>query len=103
MMLRSQYISWDKASQFTRTRPSMSFAKFERNLVPGGLALVVGRRKYLLVDQLESSEEFDALDELLGDVGEDLGMFEMLRPREGVTPTWLYRRKRWHPESSRTR
>lgn len=93
-LLRRHRISWDRVDQLTRTRPGVVGV---RRLMPGGLAAKVGRRRYLLVDQCESTSEFDALCTLLDERTEALGLDELLVPETATDPTWTYRRKRWQP------
>jgi hypothetical protein len=90
--LRRHRISWDQVDQITRTRPGIAGG---RKLSPGGLAVKVGRRRYLLVDQCESISEFDALCTLLDERSEALGLDELVLPQTETDPTWTYRRKRW--------
>ena len=59
MMLRRQHLPWDRVRQLSRGRPGLT--KGVRGLRHGGLVAVVGRRRYLLVDQCESRAEYDAL------------------------------------------
>lgn len=105
MLLRRQMMAWDASSQLTRTRPSLtSLLRVDRELRHGGsLALKRGRRRYLLVDQVENGGEYDRLVKLLGPVAEEVGLTELPRPPDKVAPTWMYRRRRWRPESGRRR
>lgn len=96
-MLRAQVLPWDRVMVLTRTRPN--FVASRRGQVSGGLVAVVGRRRYLLTDHVESLGEHLVLVRLLED--RELGVYELMRPADDVTPTWLYRRKRWRPESAR--
>jgi len=93
-LLRHHKISWDRVEQITRTRPAIAGV---RKLMPGGLVVKVGRRRYLLVDQCESISEFDALCTLLDERSEALGLDELVLPESETDPTWTYRRKRWQP------
>ena len=93
-LLRRHRISWDRVDQITRARPGIAGV---RKLAPGGLAVKVGRRRYLLVDQCESISEFDALCALLDERGEALGLDELVFPQTETDPTWTYRRRRWQP------
>jgi hypothetical protein len=101
MMLRVQSWPWERISQFTRVRPGVT--KGFRGLSHGGLAALVGKRRYLLLDQPESPEEFDVLYRLAGDRVEELGLRGRIRPRDGTTPTWLYRRAKWAPDEVKRR
>lgn len=101
-LLRRQRIVWENVDQLTRTRPGIAAAA--RKLNPGGLSVKVGWRKYLLVDQCESSAEFEELAEMLAASGHDVGLDHLVRPPVGVDPTWTYRRGKWAngPTGSRT-
>ena len=99
MVLRHQTVAWHRVSQLTRVRPGVT--RNLRGLSHGGLAAAVGRRRYLLVDQPESPDEFDALYELVGERAEDLGLSGRIRPDDGTPPTWIYRRSKWAPENAR--
>ena len=101
MTLRSQWIPWERVSQLTRVRPGVT--RNLRGLTHGGLAAVVGKRRYLLVDQPESPQEFDALYELVGERAVDLGLAGRIRPDDETPPTWLYRRAKWAPDELRRR
>ncbi|MFT4618261.1 MAG: hypothetical protein ACI89G_002173 [Minisyncoccia bacterium] len=95
-LLRRHFIAWDRVGQLTRTRPVIAGAL--QGLTPGGIAVKVGRRRYLLVDQCEALREFQELVELLDDRYVTLGIDEMVQPPETIDPTWTYRRKRWLPD-----
>ncbi|WP_395154438.1 hypothetical protein [Ilumatobacter sp.] len=95
-LLRRHFIAWDRVGQLTRTRPSIAGAL--KGLTPGGMAVKVGRRRYLLVDQCEALREFQELVELLENRYVTLGIDEMVQPPEAIDPTWTYRRKRWLPD-----
>ena len=96
-VLRRQHLPWDRVRQLTRSRSSL----FGGGSRLGGLAAIVGRRRYLLVDQAESGAEHDALDELLGEArSESVGFDGLMRPGDDVNPTWIYRRGRWRPPTS---
>jgi len=97
-LLRRQAIEWSRVRQLTRTRPG--FLAAQRKLHIGGLVAVIGRRRYLLVDQVESGAEFNRLDAIVsGGDGED-ALSTVIRPDDAVQPTWTYRRKRWAPDPS---
>ena len=72
----------------------------KKSLTPGGLTAKVGRRRYLLVDQCESLDEFDRLVDVLDELGDALGVEELIPPPVGVDPTWTYRRAKWQPDPS---
>ena len=102
MPLRRQRIAWADVRQFTRTPgrflstarwSSDSTARMNR----GGLVAVIGRRRYLLVDQAESRAEFDRLQELLERIAPEL-VDATLMPPADAPPTHLYRRKRWRTD-----
>ena len=101
MVLRAQSIAWDRIERITRVRPGI--AKGLRGVEHGGLAAVVGRRRYLLVDQPESPEEFDLVYRAAGERVEELGLTGRIRPNDGTNPTWIYRRAKWAPEDANRR
>ena len=101
MPLRAQRFSWDEIAQFTRVRPGIT--RGLRGLEHGGLAVLVGRRRYLLLDQPESPDEFDQLYRLAGERVADLGLTGRIRPSDRTNPTWLYRRAKWAPEDANRR
>jgi Bacterial PH domain len=96
-MLRSHRLAWSDVRQLSRTRPSVASI---RRLQHGGLIALVGKRRYLLVDQAESGAEHDELDAVLGERGDEIGFDEVIRPGDDVAPTWIYRSKRWRPPIS---
>ena len=65
MLLRRHRIGWDRIDQLTRSRPG--FASNLRGVRHGGLTAAVGRRRYLLVDQPESPEEYDVVCAVAGE------------------------------------
>lgn len=95
MPLRRHRIPWSRVDQLTRSRPG--FTSNLRGVRHGGLTAAVGRRRYLLVDQPESPEEYDAVCAVAGERLMDLGLFGGMRPPDGTNPTWLYRSNRWRP------
>jgi hypothetical protein len=104
MLLRRQLLSWRSDDRLSRTAPRIIWA--DRRLEHGGLTLVRGRRRYLLVDRPESGFEFDALIETVeidGAPGADLGVSSLPRPADSVPPTWLYRRSKWRPDDVASR
>ncbi len=104
MMLRRHHLSWDRVEQLTRTRPTM--IRVDRRLEHGALAAKRGRRRYLLVDRLESAAEYDRMVEVIeggGSAGDHVGASLLPRPGEKVPPTWLYRRAAWRPDAGDSR
>lgn len=96
-VLRRQPLRWERVDHLTRARPGIAASL--RKLSLGGLVAVVGRRRYLLVDQPESGEEFDELERVLVDSSSEIPDIDLvIRPGDGVSPTWLYRRRHWRPE-----
>jgi hypothetical protein len=89
-MVRSQHLPWARVRMLSRGRPSVRVRS--RSLAPGPLVAVVGRRRYLLVDQVESRAEYDELIDLLRSIDRRIDAEELLPPPEGTAPTWLYRR-----------
>lgn len=100
-LLRRQHLAWDKVSQLSRARTGIVSGIRQSSL--GGLVAVVGRRKYLLVDQGESGPEFDRLVTVVGDREEALHLDVLRRPAEDAAPTWLYRTARWAPDGVKRR
>ena len=96
-LLRRHRLAWSDAQQLTRVRPGIAAAA--RSLKPGGLALRVGRRRYLLVDQCESLEEFERLVELLERDDREIGLDELIIPPVDIDPTYIYRRAKWQHQS----
>ncbi|MEQ8436888.1 MAG: hypothetical protein RIB65_05300 [Ilumatobacter fluminis] len=102
--LRKHRLDFRDGDQLTRTRPSV--IGIARSLEHGGLALRRGRRKYLLVDRLESLVEYEALLDVMdadGTPGSEVGADVLPMPNEKIPPTWLYRRRHWRPESAERR
>ncbi len=64
----------------------------------GGMAVEVGRRRCLLVEQWGALGGFQELVERLDDRYGTLGIDAMVQPPEAIDPTWTYRRKRWLPD-----
>lgn len=89
-LARRHRVAYEEVSQLTRTRPRMIGGGNRL----GGLVAAVGRRRYLLVDQPESRDEFDALSHLLARAAPGL-VDDDLSPTVAGSPTWLYRRRRW--------
>lgn len=99
MPLRRHHLEWDDIERLSRARGKvLDPRRFSGSVNRGGLVAVVGRRRYLLVDQAESRAEFEELAELLEDVAPGL-LRENLVPADSTPPTYLYRRQRWRPES----
>lgn len=101
MLLRRQFLAWEPGDALTRSRPSI--VRHEARLRQGGLVLRRGRRRYLLVDKAESSDEFAALLDLVdapGAPGAAVDLSPLPAPPNTATPTWLYRRRRWRPEDA---
>jgi len=86
---RRHLLRYEDIVQLTRTRP-----KVVGKTKTGGLVAAVGRRRYLLVDQPESRDEFQVLHELLERAAPGLADLDLSPPAD-VNPTWIYRRKRW--------
>ncbi|MGI9645703.1 MAG: hypothetical protein ACR2O6_10380 [Ilumatobacteraceae bacterium] len=100
-LLRRQFLPWAKVSQLTRSRAGL--LRGLRKVVLGGLVAVVGRRRYLLVDQQESGAEYDALFDVIFELDDDIGLDTLGRPADDVVPTWIYRRSKWAPEHAKRR
>ena len=99
-ILRTHTIRWEDVRALTRTRPNIM--RNFRGLSAGGLAALVGRRRYLLVDQPESEEEFDTLEEVVGTIDEPVFFDGVIRPGQNA-PTWLYRRAKWRSPGAQKR
>ncbi len=99
--LRHQFIDWDRVSRLRRLRVGM--LRTRRDGRGGGLVAAIDGRKYVLVDTMESAVEFDDLQRVMGEWADALGLKGEMRPPDGRSPTWLYRKDRWKPESARTR
>lgn len=97
-LLRRHRIAWERVDQLSRARPGL--LGNVRRMVLGGLVAVIGRRRYLLVDQVESGPEHDRLEAVLGEWGRQLELDRLTRPSDDVTPTWVYRRPRWAPDEA---
>ncbi len=100
MALRRHVITWSSIDQLSRTRPGT--VQNLRKLAHGGLVAVRGRRRYLLVDQCESLDEFNAVAAFAVYDGDDLADAVPMPP-SAMTPTWIHRRAKWAPTSSRER
>jgi hypothetical protein len=107
-MLRRQRLAWQPDDRLTRSRPSVvasaddgSTWKSRRGPAfgRGALALKRGRRQYLLVDRVESVDEFERLLDVLEQAPE-LGIDRLARPSATTPPTWLYRRRKWRPDAA---
>lgn len=99
MLLRRQRLAWQPDDLLTRTAPRIVWA--DRRLEHGGLTLVRGRRRYLLVDRPESGSEYDAMVatvEVGGTPGAKLGTSYLPRPADSIPPSWIYRRSKWRPD-----
>ncbi|MEM9037935.1 MAG: hypothetical protein AAGD18_25325 [Actinomycetota bacterium] len=93
--LRHQHLAWSDVRRLTRHRSGLARNRSEQ--AGGGLVAEIGRRRYALVDRMESAIEFDELRRVLGEHGERLGVDQMARPADGRSPTWMYRRSHWRP------
>jgi hypothetical protein len=96
---RRQTLSWDDITRLRRMR--VGVFRSRRDARGGGLIAVIGRRNYTLVDTMEGPQEYDALVRLLGERADAVGLTNLRRPPEGRSPTWIYRRGKWRPESAR--
>jgi hypothetical protein len=94
--LRHHVLCWGEIDELARTRPGMRAAMNWRSggLSSGGLVAVVGRRRYLLVDQAESRAEYRAVREVMA-ASEAALLSLPPAPPEDTPPTDLYRRRRW--------
>ena len=99
--VRHQFIEWDRLKRLRRLR--VGVWRTRRDGRGGGLLADVKGRNYVLVDTMESAIEFDELRRVLGEWADALGLGDGMRPPDGRSPTWLYRRDRWKPDSARSR
>lgn len=99
--LRHQFVSWDDVTRLRRLR--VGVLRTRKDARGGGLVAKVKGRNSVLVDTMESAAEFDELRRVLGEQGDALGLDDARRPPDGRSPTWLYRKDRWKPESARSR
>lgn len=95
MVLRRHHLAWSSIDQLSRTRPGLM--RNLRKLAHGGLVAVRGRRRYLLVDQCESLDEFGAVVRHAVYDGVDLAAGVPVPP-DATLPTWLHRRSKWAPD-----
>ena len=100
-VLRHQFIEWDRLKRLRRLR--VGLWRTRRDGRGGGLIADIKGRNYVLVDTMESAIEFDDLRRVLGEWAEALGLNDELRPPDGRSPTWLYRKDRWKPDSAKSR
>jgi hypothetical protein len=98
---RHQSLSWDDITRVRRMR--VGVLRSRKDARGGGLIAVVGRRNYTLVDIMESPQEYDTLIRILGERADAIGLNHELRPPEGRSPTWIYRRDKWRPDYARSR
>jgi hypothetical protein len=98
MPLRRHRLAWDDVERLSRARGKvLDPRRLTDRANRGGLVAVVGRRRYLLVDQAESRREFELLAAVLEHAAPWL-VNEGLVPPEHAPPTYLYRRRKWRPE-----
>lgn len=94
---RHHHLAWTRVDRLSRGRGS-SFANPRRKegrsaRATGPLVAVVGRRRYLLIDQCESRAEYEALRKSLDEWGVKTSLAATPPPMD-APPTDLYRRKR---------
>lgn len=93
--LRRHRIRWEDVSRLSRARSGIVRTRAADKA--GGLAVRIGTRRYPLTDRMESAIEFDMLRDLIGHARSDaLGLSGSIRPVDGRSPTWQYRRRHWH-------
>ena len=95
---RHHHLEWDEVQRLERLR--VGVFRTRRDRAGGGLVARIGHRRYTLVDTIESPLEFDAVRRAMGERAEVLGLTDDLRPKEGSSPTWIYRRRHWRPDSA---
>lgn len=102
-LLRRERLAWHRIEALTRTSDSTGLqpgegSRWRISRRPGGLVAVVGRRRYLLVNQCESREECRRVrDGLLEWTEEPVWVAGL--PEDDQPPTWLYRRRHHRPPS----
>lgn len=100
-VFRHHRLAWDDITRLSRLRVGVLRTRRDNR---GGLTAEVGRRNYPLVDRMESAIEYDDLRRLLGPERADvLALTTDRRPPDGRSPTWMYRRREWRPESAQGR
>lgn len=92
-LLRRHRLGWESIRAVSRGRPAVRVKN--RRLDPGPLVAVVGRRRYMIVDQTESIEEYQRIIALLDALGRHDDVELLLPPPDQRPPTWTYRRRRW--------
>lgn len=95
-LARRHHLRWDGIRALSRGRPAMRLRN--RQLDPGPLVAVVGRRRYMVIDQTESLEEYQQLIALLTHLERHDDIELLLAPPERRPPTWTYRRSRWRSQ-----
>lgn len=93
-LLRRHRIDWPAVRAISRGRPAMKIRS--RSLDAGPLVAVVGRRRYMVIDQTESIDEYQQLIALLRTLERHDDVELLLSPPESRPPTWTYRHRRWH-------
>lgn len=96
-LLRHQHLDWDRVSAIVRA-PGTLFGgprneqarKISRSL--GGLTAMVGRRRYLLVDQVESTDEYATLCAVIADHASAVAVRASAPPTD-APPTWTYHQR----------
>lgn len=97
-VLRTHHLPYASIDRLSRVRAGV--LRTRRDVTGGGLVAKSGWRSYTLVDRMESALEFDVVVSVMGEWAEVLGLGEHQRPPEGRTPTWMYRRRLWRPDSA---
>lgn len=99
--LRTQFLRWQPGDALTRGRPSL--VRREGTVRQGGLVLWRGKRRYMLVEQVESRDEHAAVIRIVDTEGTPGALVDLsgaVSPPEDAAPTWLYRRRRWRPDDA---
>ena len=86
-LLRAHSIPWTSIAALNRARGG------RRKRRAGPLVAAIGRRRYLLVDQVESPDEYEAIRKLCDSDAIPVPLVA-IEPAPGTPPTWLYHRKR---------
>lgn len=92
-MLRRHRLGWGQIRAISRGRPAIRIRR--RDLDPGPLVAVVGRRRYMVIDQTESLSEYQDLISILRSLDRVDDLELLLPPPDGRPPTWVYRHRRW--------
>jgi hypothetical protein len=86
-VLRKHRLSWERIDALERAAGGAVRRKHT-----GPLTAVIGRRRYLLVDQAESQPEYDAIVSVVHKAGSI--KLKAAAPPPETPPTWMYRKSK---------